>query len=1707
MSPSLELVQFGMMAHGEGIEGDHRNIFADFHETSFLGSEMFTIMHPKRRRLKLFDIRIVKRFNNAVIKHFTHNNLNKKITALQSLPPTTPPEVLQRHLDTIDDQVGRAIVTAEKHCRKLRDGAIPFSSKYKEVNTPRRFWLLLLRKKYGRRVSSTTLRRLAKKLDIQHMYSIDFEEARFQLHQSRKKYIALSLTAKSERDIFNENLSIARAEHENTTASRALRRIIKEEEQRTHNSIMSTVYRKLDNKRLDTVQVRRDGTWVELTSPREIEQAVRDMNNDKYSSTNETPMMSPHFVNSIGYLAEKEGATSVLDGTFVYPPDSPPSMHTMIDYLRRVPDIPDIPSFVTPQEYSSAWACVKEKRSSSHSGRHFGVYKSVCKHPELLNTFTDLFNLPFQHGLPYNRWKNFLDVMAFKDPDDRRVHRLRSLVLGEADWNMGGRVFINRRMMRNAESSHTIPDEHFGGRKGRRATQAVLTKRLLLDNLRLERRPGAVLSTDIANCYDRMVHSYVSLCGQRLGVSLPVMIALLTPLQESRHYVRTAYGDSNSYYGGKRTIPYQGLGQGNAASSPFWLVVSSPLVDIIKDSCLCATLVTAITLTTVLLTLVIYVDDTDMFITSNSTNAVDDIVRKAQQILFMWRDSLRITGGVVRPDKCSWLLVDFKWNNGICSYQSASDHYAQLRLDDAEGNVVPLDRIEPQTGVKGLGVVLQADGNEDSEIGLLETRIEKWKTQITSSFLPAYMNLNALHTRITKTISYPLPATCIPDDICKRLDSMVYSFSLPKCGVSSKLPLVIRHSPLCFFGLALHSTINTQGVSHILEMLYHLNNDTLAQPQLQCSLELAHLWIGHPDWIFHYDFPKIGSLLPQSWVRHTWQFMSAKRIQLKGPHIILHQSRAQDSFLIPSFLHHNPSQHELHQLNTCRMHLQALTISDLCNASGTHLTTYAYNGRRDPSRTSCYRWPRQPRPPIHYWSTWDKYMELCYVHAGTKRLRRPLGKWSNRSHQSWSWYIEDRTETVFRNCRTHWVLYTVDDTMRLATRTQGRWYKYSTIAHHVDPSSLRRCTIDRRTTTHVLVTGRTHDIIDEDQRPYHTTSINPDRTYQILTSFSDNDDGTTLLHKLTCQPFRIVGDGSYDHSTGLGSCTTIIETVDMSSRVSVGSIVPSNSSHGWDNDNDPYRCELYAIMIGLQVLLELESRSTSQFLPATLSVDNDQALYRGSDPTLHISTTDQHFDVLWSIHKIIRLLRTKFTIELVQGHLDRTTPVRLLPRPSQLNIECDKMARYIRENYSSYPSLQPSLTLAHEQFSVWTNGSKLYNKSSDTLHFHASHPEARSYYMKKYHWDDELFDSVNWKASGLALSSVTPHTRTWIAKLSCGFAGLGEMLDKRNYWKSGTCPRCKQHIENNKHVLSCPHPIAREKFNNGLSNLENWMTRSYTDRTLAAELLRASHAWIEDPTMRTFWSPCVPVMMQLRLGWHHFFYGRIHQELTHFQHRYFRRMGYTRSALSWTKRLIINLISDVVRPLWQHRNLVTHALDKESTHTRLHTELMQDVTDLYSSTLQHNLLSVDRHLMDTPLNTLLTWRYHSLKSWKDSFETAISSRDRQFEPTRDNNLRAYYPVLHDPTLPLPAPPRESIRTPLPRPITVQRSAPRRESEIIPMSHPSAPDLQHRKNNIQSQPVANPRNNHTQSQPSITSTTTPSRPNPISQYFPPITRNP
>ena len=308
-------------------------------------------------------------------------------------------------MNKLDDQIGRAITHGEKVCRKIHNGEIPFSAEYARLNKHRRFWKLLLLQRYGRKVSSTTIRRLAKATGNRSYHLVDNTEAKFQLKKARMNfYQFVKNNSKSEREIFVERLAAANAAKQNLKKESVLRRILHEEEQRIQNRKMSVAFKKSKLQRLDSVEIFDNGEWVELTHPEAITEALRQENNRKYSSTNNTPLMTEDYVSTLGYLGELPGADQVLEGTYEFPATADDYEKRMFSYLKRPNNIHDLPILVSDEEYRQAWRTVKERRSSSMSGRHFGVYKAVTEHSSLLPIFTAAYNIPFLNGLSYPRW-------------------------------------------------------------------------------------------------------------------------------------------------------------------------------------------------------------------------------------------------------------------------------------------------------------------------------------------------------------------------------------------------------------------------------------------------------------------------------------------------------------------------------------------------------------------------------------------------------------------------------------------------------------------------------------------------------------------------------------------------------------------------------------------------------------------------------------------------------------------------------------------------------------------------------------------------------------------------------------------------------------------------------------------------------------------------------------------------------------------------------------------------------------------------------------------------------------------------------------------------------------------------------------------------------------------------------------------------------
>ena len=123
---------------------------------------------------------------------------------------------------------------------------------------------------------------------------------------------------------------------------------------------------------------------------------------------------------------------------------------------------------MSEKEVESVWKSIKEKKASSWSGRYNAVYKAFCYDPFLFKQLTYSMNLPFLSGIAYKRWYQFLDIMSFKKQTSIHLSTLRTIIISEADWNSAGKIFITRRMMRNAEKMSLLPNEHLGGRKGRK---------------------------------------------------------------------------------------------------------------------------------------------------------------------------------------------------------------------------------------------------------------------------------------------------------------------------------------------------------------------------------------------------------------------------------------------------------------------------------------------------------------------------------------------------------------------------------------------------------------------------------------------------------------------------------------------------------------------------------------------------------------------------------------------------------------------------------------------------------------------------------------------------------------------------------------------------------------------------------------------------------------------------------------------------------------------------------------------------------------------------------------------------------------------------------------------------------------------------------------------------------------------------------------
>jgi hypothetical protein len=306
------------------------------------------------------------------------------------------------------------------------------------------------------------------------------------------------------------------------------------------------------------IEVTVNGESVVCSNETEVVSAITDNNVARFNLTIHTPLMQTTMTTLLGYMADTKTAEQILDGSFV-PPDSLDA-HTrgMLALLQQPIDenLPLINTTITREDFQNYWKKVNEKISSSWSQLHFGHYIAASEDDFLSEIHALKTHLVCSTGYSFPRWKKGLTVMLEKKAGVILVDKLRAILLMEDNFNFANKLQFGCRLVKEAAKRGRLHPNADGSRKHRQAIETSLNTKLVCDIHRQKRLPGASASVDAAHCYDRMVHSFVSLMCQSIGMPQPTIIAMLTTIQEMQFHLRTAYGDSKAHYGGEMAIPF-----------------------------------------------------------------------------------------------------------------------------------------------------------------------------------------------------------------------------------------------------------------------------------------------------------------------------------------------------------------------------------------------------------------------------------------------------------------------------------------------------------------------------------------------------------------------------------------------------------------------------------------------------------------------------------------------------------------------------------------------------------------------------------------------------------------------------------------------------------------------------------------------------------------------------------------------------------------------------------------------------------------------------------------------------------------------------------------------------------------------------------------------------------------------------------------------
>ncbi len=1606
---------------------DHCAVSAHFDSGALLGASAATLSIRQHRHLHSENPYILAKYFNNLQKSFNRGNFLQRQQELYAIQLGEWNDEHQAALEQLDQDFTAACLRAEKACAFPTDS--PWSLLLHAAYLIRQYWELRLSIQRTNRDATVRLERLIKAIDhtINRFRPEDddipppllnketsnpkpmFRLAKKFLRQCRKRAWELRTM------YYATNTELAALQDEKRK-EKALRKI-REKEERERTFLLLKIHSIDESDGVTQVQVptnpldnpREASTvdWTTVDEPKQLVETIHEWNSDHFSQAKNTPFMTAPLAEMCGYDGLTLFADKVLDGSAdlsSFPPHQKDILHEMRQQTEEPMPFVDL----TDEDLLQGIKKWPEKTSTSPSGRHLGHYKALSapvrddknigdsrlfhldssKEPSQATIRQYVLNeirLIRRHQRPVTRWCKIWNLFLQKSPKDHRIHRHRTIHIGEADKQLVQKLDVARSLMRHAEHHGAIDDDAYGGRKGRQSTDVAWAASMVINQAHHEHRPACIFFNDLQSCYDRIIESQANMSLRSLGAPPEVLRLHANLKRNCEYYIVTKLGVSQMANRHSDECPVLGTGQGDGDGPARWLAVSLPIIRAYKNKA--QPFIFKSPIVTVLdeLRVIIFVDDaftaTGVLPTDPTTpdlqTIIDRLKRDCEEFINLppsvqllvakitinaqnWAEYVNVPGQKLELQKCECIpLVWVSDDNGFFTISNLPENAVQIKEPDTgETKSISL-RLETEA-CKHMGVKHRGDR---SMVDMFNSKKEKSDEYAT---MFATTPINGVHAQISykssycPKVRYGLAVTTFTFDQCHRIQQKPVRTFLAKMGFNRNIPKAIVFAPIQFGGIDMYHTYVMQGFDKIQMVTRHLRIRSSLATKFRIQLECYQLRIGT-------DTPALqdSRTIPHAndkWIDSFRLFLAHIDGQFLVHNLWTPNSpRKHDKCIMEEFMKLGKGAKILNILNNVRLALQVIFVSEIRDNSGSLIAGADARPTAEgtpllwESAKSKLHWPHQPLPGEEARNLWRKCLKEI------PKYENGVPPWNEHhsKEREWKQYQSRDFKFLFRrNDQGKFTRHCLSG----STRREHKYEKTPEVILDYLPQEVLPAPGAESNCCFIPFAKHTPKDPPAPPKQPQLPLVHQPWVSQMLSKAASpvkifNTDQPAVSKLNPYKPaVENLADKWMNEVTVIASgfherfgTTANILLLDQTTIATVSGIAPSQLA-----SSNETRSNLSAVISGLACVIQI-SETRQWPIPQTVHLQlSDTHLANRLKQIFHHRASWhslEHYDLY---AELVDMVATTNLWEKVQLHgppfptKDETTqPLmtgaeRKVAQHTQKLIKRAKKEAMARHEDCLKPQDTPECTECNP--ASLRLGNEIIHRSMEYfVRAAASTPELRDYLNKSYKWKGNTCDHVDWFPHGRALKNLEYGQRRTITKFIHGWLPVNKQLQTIDASVPSACVMCGEPTESQKHFLYCKHPDRNEQRHKLRVQLETWISKKATPQ-MTELIIRGLFEWSQSNKASL---PCEldPEHLQAAqdqeiIGWHQLWRGRFSSHWGDIFARY--RINKTTAAMNnsnpgitaeeWTRQLIRRIWIGVLE-MWKIRNKAQHNKDENDYTT------------------------------------------------------------------------------------------------------------------------------------------------------------------------------